>query len=329
MSAKKRPLTALSAAESAAAVKMIIVPSKNQTLRAGSTIRVITPTSGQAPGQAMIVGKPMTIQHTPSGTGQTAVHANKTSTKSPVKSAIKPPSGEGTITILSQMPSSGETTGAVRMICNVEKTRILPHHFPVSLTTTIEPCSDTQNIPLLPRPPPASTSKDPNQIPLSEECPPPEELGNPPPAAPAKVYTYKSGHQYPPDLKRPRVGTTMDFILTKHPSIEVFSLENKEKKNYFSAYCHSCKIEFLRTTAEKLNKHIFSLVHDRRLNLPDNLAKTEVKEQARRKLILSNKKFTSFLEVREKETGRISCLKTWSPISKWYFTRSQWQQQQE
>ena len=53
MSAKKRPLTALSAAESAAAVKMIIVPSKNQTLRAGSTIRVITPTSGQAPGQAI------------------------------------------------------------------------------------------------------------------------------------------------------------------------------------------------------------------------------------------------------------------------------------
>ncbi|KAH9387735.1 hypothetical protein TYRP_008929 [Tyrophagus putrescentiae] len=74
------------------------------------------------------------------------------------------------------MPSSGETTGAVRMICNVEKTRILPHHLPVSLTTIIEPCSDTQNLLLLPRPSPASTSKDPIQIPLSEECPPPQEL---------------------------------------------------------------------------------------------------------------------------------------------------------
>ena len=112
MSAKKRPLTALSTAETAAAVKMIIVPS-NQTLPVSSSIRVITPTSGQAPGQAMIVGKPMTIQHTLSETGQTAVHANKTATKSP--------SGGGTITILSQMPSSGKTTGAVRMICNVEK----------------------------------------------------------------------------------------------------------------------------------------------------------------------------------------------------------------
>ena len=167
MSAKKRPLTALSTAETAAAVKMIIVPS-NQTLPVSSSIRVITPTSGQAPGQAMIVGKPMTIQHTLSETGQTAVHANKTATKSP--------SGSCTITILSRTPSSGETTGAVRMICNVEKTRILPHHLPASLTTTIEPCSDTQNLLLLPRPSPASTSKDPIQIPLSEECPPPQEL---------------------------------------------------------------------------------------------------------------------------------------------------------
>ncbi|KAH9392910.1 hypothetical protein TYRP_006003, partial [Tyrophagus putrescentiae] len=82
MSAQKRPLTALSTAETAAAVKMIIVPSNNQTLRVGSTIRVITPTSGQVSGQAMIVSKPMTIQHTPSETGQTAVHANKTATKS-------------------------------------------------------------------------------------------------------------------------------------------------------------------------------------------------------------------------------------------------------
>ena len=53
MSAQKRPLTALSTAKTAAAVKMIIVPSNNQTFRVGSTIRVITPTSGQAPGQAI------------------------------------------------------------------------------------------------------------------------------------------------------------------------------------------------------------------------------------------------------------------------------------
>ncbi|KAH9408535.1 hypothetical protein TYRP_023755, partial [Tyrophagus putrescentiae] len=139
MSSQKRPLTALSTPETAAAVKMIIVPSNNQTLRVGSTNRVITPTSGQAPGQAMIVSKPMTIQHTPSETGQTAVHANKTATKSPVKNAIKPPSGSGTITILSRRPSSGKTTGAVRMICNVEKTRILPHHLPLlSARTPIE-----------------------------------------------------------------------------------------------------------------------------------------------------------------------------------------------
>ena len=179
MSAEKKPLTALSAAKTAAAVKMIIVPSNNRTLQIGSTIRVIKPTSGQAPSQAMIVGKPMTIQHTPSGTSQTAVHANKAATKSP--------SGGGTITILSQMPSSGKTTGAVRMICNVEKTRILPHHLPVSLTNTIEPCSDTLNLPLLPRPSPVSTSNDPSRIPFSEECPPPKELVNPFQAAPAKV----------------------------------------------------------------------------------------------------------------------------------------------
>ncbi|KAH9388330.1 hypothetical protein TYRP_009545, partial [Tyrophagus putrescentiae] len=53
MSAQKKPLTALSTAKTAAAVKMIIVPSNNQTFRVGSTIRVITPTSGQAPGQAI------------------------------------------------------------------------------------------------------------------------------------------------------------------------------------------------------------------------------------------------------------------------------------
>ena len=94
MSAEKKPLTALSAAETAAAVKMIIVPSNNRTLQIGSTIRVIKPTSGQAPSQAMIVGKPMTIQHTSSGTGQTAVHANKAATKCPAAVAPLPSSAK-------------------------------------------------------------------------------------------------------------------------------------------------------------------------------------------------------------------------------------------
>ena len=94
----------------------------------------------------------------------------------------------------------------------------------------------------------------------------------------------------------------MDFILTKHPMIEVFSLDRKETMYYFNAYCHSCKTEFKSSTAKTLSQHCVSLVHDRRLNLPDNLTEAEVKEQARRKLILSNKKFTSLLEVREEES---------------------------
>ncbi len=94
----------------------------------------------------------------------------------------------------------------------------------------------------------------------------------------------------------------MDSILTKHPMIEVFSLDRKETIYYFNAYCHSCKTEFKRSTAQMLSKHCASLVHDRRLNLRDNMTEGEVKEQARRQLILSNKKFTSFLEVRKEES---------------------------
>ncbi len=68
-----------------------------------------------------------------------------------------------------------KTTGAVSKCCNVEKTRILPH-LPVSLTTTIEPCSNKLNFYLPPRPLQVSTSNAPIQIPLLEECPPSEEL---------------------------------------------------------------------------------------------------------------------------------------------------------
>ena len=141
---------------------------------------------------------------------------------------------------------------------------------------------DVQNLSLLPRPPPAFISKDSNRILLSEKCPPPEELVNPPPAALTKFYAYKSGHQYPPDLKRPRVGTTMDFILTKHPMIEVFQCEIKEKDTLYAAFCHSCKTNFAHTAARKLKNHVASSEHERRLNLTDNLTEAEVKEQARR-----------------------------------------------
>ena len=74
----------------------------------------------------------------------------------------------------------------------------------------------------------------------------------------------------------------MDFILTKHPMIEVFQCEIKEKDTLYAAFCHSCKTNFAHTAARKLKNHVASSEHERRLNLTDNLTEAEVKEQARR-----------------------------------------------
>lgn len=121
------------------------------------------------------------------------------------------------------------------------------------------------------------------------------------PEVQASEYVYKSGTQYPPDLSRPRSGSILDILLQASPMIEIFSLEIKETVTYYSAFCHSCSTEYKRITAKKLQKHVGSVVHKRRLSAPP-LSGVDEKEHSRRLLLISNPRFTPFLHLQEDQT---------------------------
>lgn len=228
------------------------------------------------------VGRTVTIlNHTPSG--QTILARKNGDVNNTTSNIFQPPCGSGKIIILKREPSSAETTGAVKMA-----------HFETTITMVNEsPSSYTFS--LLPTPPPQSPSKK-NRIPLSGEIPnyvEPEFL--------PREYAYKNGTQYPVDFEMPKNGTILRTLLETCPMIEIVTVRNKESKNFYNAICHSCQKEYKSCSANDLYAHTTKPMHKRRLAAP-RLSDVDAKEHSRRQLLISNPKFTPFLQLQDDQT---------------------------
>lgn len=122
----------------------------------------------------------------------------------------------------------------------------------------------------------------------------------PQPTLSEREYTYKNGSQYPADLKI-QAGSVLDVLLRTSPMIEVLSVHQKRSENYYAAVCHSCEKEYKSCTATYLYTHTGLPVHRRRLTAPKDHLEVDVREHSRRQLLLTNPKFSPFLELKEEE----------------------------
>lgn len=107
-------------------------------------------------------------------------------------------------------------------------------------------------------------------------------------------WPYISGHQYPETLKL-KARTSLYNTLSKYSEIEV--INHYPKKKAYHAHCHACVLEWPCTAAQSLERHVASLKHQQ------SLTDVPVFEQ-KRKAILENPKFSSFIKV---ENDTVTC----------------------
>lgn len=245
----------------------------SQESQLGGTVDVLNQTSqttSQAPstGQAIPVAKIEVINNTPDN-------------------VIQPTCGRGRITIGRKVTFTPETVAAGgKMLKTYGGFRKMKKSVENRVEASITMVNET--VP--------STSFEPQSPPISPEPEDPEDL-----AVPEPQYPYTSGFQFPPGIERP--GRILNTVLTENPMIEVFSMETVDSDvtmcHYYTAYCHTCKKHYDRSTSAKLRDHVKTIRHKRCITLPQLMGVDDVKEQDRRLSLFSNKRFVPFLELHE------------------------------